>query len=565
MRGIGLLLGFLVCLAMPAPEAAGQIAKRFDAERGSVRLKSAPEEQGLEAWLYPIDADPAESPDARGGGFEATVKSLAAGRTLLRATRSGRPTIDVGSFSGEPTIALLTSETTTIRLDLDAEHLIFTDYFAEDFILSPGDAETVRLPPHNRNFLAPLGEGNELAMVSWGAAAPAIRVQSTGERFSHADVELTPGGPVFITLMATAGVWARVDPDGLSRSEDRRLDWTVPYEAFWRMTVGVDRPPFGGRIDESWWSVIRRGNRFENPRRNDLRAGTDARGENRQAWSATRQTYAYPFFIDGEDGFLRFSQFRVREMNSTWMDPILIYPLEASERTPEDAPVARELLRRNIAVLGGEDFEAVMGVEALFERDPRDVYRGTCGTTEMCHGIIEEGRAAEEFDRMRDALRSMDKFVHNTRDRVEEYRAWAEATRDWLEERSAAAGEDPALASSIAEARVLIDHVLDWYERSREQMRSPEEIAALSAEFIEMLGSDLSREEMLEVSDRLGRQMRSVGSIQDRTVARYRMVVKNMRQKALRDHLVTPSEAARAFNAELVDRTHQVLRVAFRW
>ncbi len=470
--------------------------------------------------------------------------------------------IEIALQMDDPTVRLTASEgPASFTLEQSSALMIFSDPLADDIVLRSSNVPArLTVSPVTRHYLQPIGDGAALLMVSWADPPPAISIENEPDGFIRHNVALPAGGTLHLSTIAAPQAWGELPVGSLTFTKDLEQDWQVPFPAFWRATTLVDRPEWGGRLAESWWAVVRHRGGFLTPLRDDMSAGTALKNNDRMVWSPNRENYTYPIYVDGPRAFVRAPRYRQQDMNTKWLEPLVVYPLERCEATPDGVLTAWDILRRN---LGGEEaFARLLAIDKVIAGDPRDIHPATCSSTEFVHASIDGGKAAAEIAAINDRLDRMDKFVRANRERIDEYHAWVAAVVADLRARRDSAG-DPAAVDALLHTAEGISRL---FEKERAQAQTPEVSEKLSAR-LRAVAADpaLTPEQRTAASDDLGRQIRLIGGSQDFLLGRYRMIARNLRQQALRMHLLADDPADRAVAAHAVERSQEILRDRFHY
>jgi hypothetical protein len=407
-----------------------------------------------------------------------------------------------------------------------SRYAVVPDIFASDLVL---ESSQRRLRVPNEHVLAQLADdGNAIVTCAWRSPTQTATLTATGMEVSC---------PVTVAVLAAPNIWQRKKISELDPVKDVKLDHPVPFRALWRADYRRD----DGFID-SWKVVIRQsatewegfGVNFTKPKA-------------RTVWTSARGTFAFPAFIDGDNAFLRRTRFDEPEgFKYKDDDYALLYPLQKISRSPATAWGVFDVLR--------ETAEPQLD-ELAIKRVPRDRYPATCAVTAEYEAVFDDGKEREKKQFILDRLDAMDNFVIGIRSRIDEYLAWRKATGAFITAQQAA---HPQLADEFASVLARFDK---RFEHLHLAERTPVAGKALIAKVVALI--DSNEPNKAEKAKQIGRDTRTLGGSQDHAIGDFRMLTKELRQRAGYRMTTAQTDAEFEFARAVRERTLAMLRSAF--
>jgi hypothetical protein len=188
--------------------------------------------------------------------------------------------------------------------------------------------------------------------------------------------------------------------------------------------------------------------------------------------------------------------------------PLVIYPLDRSVATPLTATCPTDVMRNTLGVGPCQYILACEGLASQGDPTPNSVM----GWVEKQFEQKKEKKAADDI---KERLNQMAQHIADARLRIERYADFAGEMRKLL-----ASKPDPFHA--------INDDLARFAGSGLAPESSPERARQLAGEVADLLG----QENPAAACRHLGEQLRSIGSIQDSTLAKCRMAVRRLKQQA---------------------------------
>jgi len=204
--------------------------------------------------------------------------------------------------------------------------------------------------------------------------------------------------------------------------------------------------------------------------------------------------------------------------------PLLIYPIDRSTATPLTATCPTDVMRNTLGVGPCQYILACEGLAAQGDPTPNSVM----GWVEK---EFEQKKDKKVADDIRERLQQMVQHVTDARSRIERYVEFAAQLRKAL------AGKQGS-----EQFRAALDDLERFAAGGLGPESSPERARQLAGEVSALVG----KENMLTACQRLGEQIRSIGAVQDRALAKGRMTVRRLGAQGRTIAANQPSEAGLA-------------------
>lgn len=437
-----------------------------------------------------------------------------------------------------------------LRVEARSRYAVVPDIFAGDLVIDAKAVRPDRLRLPGENVVAQLADGGDaLVVCAWRSPAQAARLTlggGDGDRaFAATEVGCQGSNPVAVAVLAAPGIWQWKRIAELDAVKDAKFDRPVPFRALWRANCRRE----DGLID-SWKLVIRR------PDGSWEGFGVEiSKPKTRTVWTSARGTFAYPAALDGESALLRRSRFDgPANLVYRTNDVAIVYPFRIVDGSPEMARGVFDVLQEALA---GTPAEQRLE-EWTVRRVPRDRYPATCAVTADYEAIFAAGEEQAKKQHLLERLKDMDQFVIGIRSRIDEYLAWRKATAAFIAARKAAS---PSLAPLADEFAGVLGRFDRRYQELQLDARTPAAAQALIAKVQALIDSDAP--DKAEQAKQLGRDTRTVGGNQDHAIGDFRMLTKELRQRAGYRLLEADDAAAFEFARAVRERTLEVLSCAF--
>ena len=188
--------------------------------------------------------------------------------------------------------------------------------------------------------------------------------------------------------------------------------------------------------------------------------------------------------------------------------PLIIYPMDRSTSTPLTATCITDVMRNTLGVGPCQYILACEGLGAQGDPTPNSVMS-------WVEKQFEQKKQKKAVDDISERLEVMNRHVADARARIERYAEFAARARKSL------SGDQDAF-------RPIVDSLDLFTATGLTAAASSERSRQLASQVLSLIGKDNS----LEECRRLGRELRSIGAVQDSTLAKCRMAVRRLRAQA---------------------------------
>jgi hypothetical protein len=204
--------------------------------------------------------------------------------------------------------------------------------------------------------------------------------------------------------------------------------------------------------------------------------------------------------------------------------PLLVYPLDRSDATPLTATCPTDIMRNTLGVGPCQYILSVEGLAAEGDPTPNNVM----GWVEKQFAQKKEKKAADDI---KERLEQMAAHVGQARTRIARYAEFSGSARKLVTGKS---GAEPFL--------LIIGELDQLVKAGLVADATPEQARKLTGEVTALIG----KENALAGCQRLGEQLRVIGAVQDRALAKCRMAVRRLKQDSRTMAVNQPQEAALA-------------------
>jgi hypothetical protein len=214
--------------------------------------------------------------------------------------------------------------------------------------------------------------------------------------------------------------------------------------------------------------------------------------------------------------------------------PLIVYPLDRSTATPLTATCTTDVMRNTLGVGPCQYILSCEGLGAHGDPTPNSVMT-------WVEKQFEQKKQKKAADDISERLEVMNQHVADARARIERYAEFAASVR-----KSLPGDHDGFLPILESTDQTTASGLI--------AAASPQRSRQLTSQVMALVGKDNS----LEECRRLGQELRSIGAIQDSTLAKCRMAVRRLRAQACPIPMNRPQEAE---SAQLIQRlAGQMLR-----
>ncbi|HOY58136.1 MAG TPA: hypothetical protein PK640_08355 [Verrucomicrobiota bacterium] len=386
----------------------------------------------------------------------------------------------------------------------ESRYVVVPDYFGDDMVFdapsprpSPpvGERETdgqlrrTEYLPAENFLLNLLDDGNAMMMTVWASREQDARFISTtpltnslspaeGERAGVRGTAPDKSGETCslqIGCIRGKSVWlALLESSGLwhASSASAEDDWKPPFPAKWRYSV-----LHGSGVADSW----------------TLEQGVVAE--------------------PGRDGFHSVPDFKREDGDAVERvptGPLIVYPIDRSAATPLTVTCPTDVMRNTLGVGPCQYILACEGLAAQGDPTPNAVMN-------WVEKQFEQKKQRKAADDIKERLDVMTQHIAEARSRIQNYREFAGQMRKRLANRP---GTEPFLQ--------IVDDVDRFVAAGLDPAASPERGRQLATQ----VSALIDQENAFDACQRLGDQLRALGAVQDRTLAKCRMAVRRLRAES---------------------------------
>jgi len=438
--------------------------------------------------------------------------------------------------------------TESVLVEAPGRYAVLPDIFAGDLVVSASDAAAPALRfPSERMLLQLLDGGNAIVECVWPSREQKVRLFLENHAFVASEIGCSKarGQNVAVAVLAAPAIWREQILGELDPVKDRKLEWRVPFRALWR----ADYRRTDGLID-SWKCIIRKSkDSFE-------RFGiTSNLNMSRTVWTSARGSFAYPACIEGDACFLRKTHFdEAPDIIYDDSRAALIYPYRALGDGPAGAFGAVDVWCDALADAPRASLDDELEVKTV----PRDKWPATCEVTANYEEIFDAGEERAKKAFVLGRLDAMNNFVIVIRSRMNEYLDWCQKTREFCAQTKAGQPRLAALVDELDGYLAMFDQI---YRRRQLDERNPAAVHALIEKVAALI--DSNEEKKAEQAKQIGRDTRTIGGNQDDSIGEFRMVTKQLRQRAGYRMVEARDDAAFEFARAMRQRTMEMLQSGF--
>ena len=369
-----------------------------------------------------------------------------------------------------------------VEVGCAAQYALVPDFFGDDLIVGAEAAGTRTPIPAENFFLGLLGQGNALVMCVWKSpqrvATAAVATQDGRRAISGWSIQPGPAGSnadLWIAILEGAGIWHTTPISGKQAEGELAVDWKPPFAAKWR--AAIQRP---AGIAQSWY----------------LR-----QSEEEQISSTTKTC---PCTV-GEQGS-RLSLGALAAGGAA-QRPLIVYPIDRTRATPLTTLCPIDILR---ATLGVGPCQYILQTEGLAsESNPTP--DAVMTWVEKQFSKKKQKKAADDIGRLLDEMTA---HMGHAETRLQQYAALA---RDVRTACGAAAGSE-----QFAQLARLVDYLDESLAPVSAASKPSQQAAKLAQQVVALV----DRKDSALECQRLGRELRRLGAIQDTALARCRLAAR---------------------------------------
>jgi hypothetical protein len=432
-----------------------------------------------------------------------------------------------------------------LRLECPGRFVVLPDFFSDDIVIDAGKIPVAFAELPSENFLLHLaGKGEAIAMCVFENREQDVRVTLSGEGerrvVTGSEIEFGKEKKLWVALLEAPGIWhsAQVRPGDSKKVT--RLDWTMPFAAFWRCDFTRT-----DELTDSWDLLLQNERDGEYVKPAWLGRGPERIKPDRKRWTTVLGSFPYPCWSDPDrQVYLQPLEHKALSLRG----PVTIYPFARTPETPADAFTVVDVARNALGV---------GPCEYILDQDGhRAEYKGraTCSTRDLLTAIYTAGEQKKRRKEVEKALDDVLLFVKHIRGRIAKYLDFCKALRASLAERAKA---QPELKDRIADLEKVCQEAESRYAAREAKIRTPEYVAGLNEDFRKTL-VDYEGADAVDRVKAFAKAVVEVGDNQDELSGELRWVVRTLRQKAGLLMATEPKMASIA--AEVRAKTQEVMR-----
>jgi hypothetical protein len=482
-------------------------------------------------------AKPSSKPNALAAiGILENGPSAGAMEATFRMADGSRASLTYRLTTGQLLLELRPGENSRqVVVEGFAQHVVVPDFFGDDVVLSGhslsgllpsgkhargGRAGIPRQPrigvPAENYFVNLADHGRAMLMCVWPSPRQCAELLLSGEaepRIAGFEIACSEEQkqPIWLALIEGAGLWYERP---LGSEAKTTLDWRPPFPAKWRAdfvrTLGIAQSCY-----------------FHN--------GEGAGDEE----PATGQPC--PCHFEGDRPVVDRLSDRKSALQSS--DALVVYPIDRTPATPLTAFCPIDVLRNT---LGVGPCQYILQTEGLaVEGDPTPA-----NVMNWIEKQFDKRKDRKAADDIRQLLGQMTEHARHAQKRIEHYAAAAREIQALLPAQQPGRSDNSA-TTSLGGTTAYLQEAL----RAEGVPGAAARSAELAARVVAMIG----REDGAAECRRLGIELRAVGSLQDRTLAKCRMGLRWLREQTRLLAVGEPQEAEWAIKIQ--SRVRQALEV----
>ena len=254
---------------------------------------------------------------------------------------------------------------------------------------------------------------------------------------------------------------ARRDQGG--RGQDRRLDWTAPFSAQWRVDWRLR-----GRLTASWEMAAQmKSGEF-------LKYGwfgsPGTLPADRKRWTTVLGSFLYPCWLDQA----RRGHLQPLTKPDRFEGPAVIYPIQRAKETPLREFTVVDIVR---ATLGVGPCEYILDVEG---QGTTMKGRATCATRDALAAIYSAKQQKRRRAEIETILDDVVIFVKHIRGRIEQYVDFGHETLAYLQQQKKA---HPELSDVLADLEASARAIDAAYAKHKAAIQTPQYVVDLTEKF----------------------------------------------------------------------------------
>jgi len=429
--------------------------------------------------------------------------------------------------------------------------VIIPDPISEDFVLYP-DAVTnrINIPADNFYFMNLLDGRNAMLSILWKDENIGIHAGKDApgsDCFNYTEIALVPGASVWIGLNAGENIWWQADGKE-SFKEEVEIKWTPPFPARWAVLYKKEHglfPEEKGLIDR--WFIIEK----KPDKKQEIQMGFGLLNPTTwEAWASGLGGIIYPCnFVNGKT-IIMYPTFR--EHPAYFYDskfaPV-IYPFDSMPETPSGTTLPLTAVKN----LPGDDiYNRIVCVLSKYQKG-----QATCATTINIEKIFYKSEEKKERGKIAENINNTDLFVCSMRKRIEEYMEWNRKFDGVLISEES---NNKNISDTVCDFRKGLSGIKWLYAVYIKDIKTPAYCSALSQKIAELIDKEIDADLKEEQCKKIGRDIRTIGGRQDRTLGLLRTMVKATRDRATSLYVVSSDEQRKCLLGLIRKETASILR-----
>jgi len=464
-----------------------------------------------------------------------------------------------------------------ICLQSQSSYAIIPDLFGDDVVVDVAQAAGPRLylPADSLSLLHMIDNGSAIIVCDW--AEPEAEVEfdiirnKSSQPITHSIINLTGKGKIQVAIPAQRGIWHGASAADLTVNDYSRLNWIVPFPAYWRINYRrSDRNAFG-HTDSFWNAEKNADDSFKmmpSLLEMEIQDGQfilsepeDYRHLARRSvinpytgcgWWTHRGWFLQSFYIQGLNAYAKLPRFDSRRsLAFNYFGEVVIYPLLSVKEKTKELETVEDVWRQGL----GENYLAILDLTELSRRAPEDRYCPTCPATQYCERIFLNRQEMQQIQQIRSILSLINLFVVNTRRRLQEYVDWQRQ----LEAIYAEAGPPSQATTAIVRNLERITDRIPW--RFSQDIIPLEPVGNLIEEIIRL--AEYPDPQKIPKCGQVCSRIRYIGNTQDEMLGEFRDIVETARQRATLLHLEQTDPDIRRLLRQVRSHCRKILRVRY--
>lgn len=437
-----------------------------------------------------------------------------------------------------------------VQVEAPSRFAVLPDFFADDIVIDARGVGSDSAVLPSENFLMHMVDGgNAIVLTIWENREQEVEVRLSGaasqRSIDSSQITYGEGGAAWIAVLYDNGIWHEREIALEDKDRVIPLNWQVPFPALWR--VDWQR---SDEMTDSWEMLSEVGEgKFK---KHGFFQESEDSWTTQDWWGSGERTriasglgrFKYPCWValNGQ-GFLQPLKEAVE-----FKGPAIIYPINRLAATPLDKYTLVDVVRGSLGVGPCQYILDVEGQQEVAAGWP------TCTVQDVLDEIYEKNQQAQERAEIEQALKNVVDFIAMIRKRIDQYETFSKEMQEYLAQ---AKSEDPSQSAFIDRIIEVTKQIDKDIAEQREGIKSVDFAKQLVEEFKAEVLPDTSAS-AVDACKKYTSQWVEIGDRQDKLVARCRMVVRVVRQRA--GMALAQDATLQPIVDEIRRRTQEVLR-----